>query len=259
MGKVLNFESDFSSKAEKARDIIWDALDTKDPVERLALVQKALELDPGCTDAYNLLGDAEQDREKRLGYYRQAIENFKKQHDQQFFDEITGFFWGEMETRPYMRALLGYGQSLWETNKPKEAVETYHTMLTLNPLDNQGVRYILVSWLFIVGDLKGIRKLLKTYKEGTASMLFSTLLLNILEKKDKKLIQKHYDAAVEANGCIVPYLLKKKKIPAAIPGSYTFGSKEEAVIYAAIEYGAAAWQAHPEALTVLAELVKAGK
>ncbi|MDR0586861.1 MAG: hypothetical protein LBG26_06445, partial [Treponema sp.] len=211
------------------------------------------------TDAYNILGYEEADKDKRLEYFTQAVESFKKRHNQQYFDETTGYFWGELETRPFMRALQGYGQSLWDNTRPKKAVETLHYMLTLNPNDNQGIRYILVSWLFIVDDLKSVRKLLKKYKEGTACMLFSALLLNILEKKDNEILQKHYNAAIEANEYIVPYLLNKKKAPVIDVDHYALGSKEEAVIYIDDEYGAAAWICHPEALKVLAGLAKGKK
>jgi hypothetical protein len=259
MGKIIKFEKEDSGDIEKAQEIIWDAFETEDPVERAALAKKALKLDPYCTDAYNILGQEETDGEKQLGYFAQAIESFKKGHDQKYFDETAGYFWGEMETRPFMRALLGYGQSLWINNRPKEAVETINCMLTLNPNDNQGVRYLLASWLLIVDDLKSARKLLKDYKEKTACMLFSKLLLDILEKKNKTVIQKSYDDAVQENEYIVPYLLKKKKIPTLDPDMYAPGSKEEAVIYIDDEYGAAAWICHPEALKVLAELAKGEK
>ncbi|MDR2109706.1 MAG: hypothetical protein LBP32_00200 [Spirochaetaceae bacterium] len=253
MAKILNFE-DFSGKRDEAQEIVWDAWEVEDPVKRVALVKKALEIDPDCTDAYNILGYEEKDPEKRLGYFMRAAESFKKRHDQNYFDEMTGYFWGEMETRPFMRALMGCGQSLWDSGKRKEAVETFTYILTLNPSDNQGVRYFLISWLLIIDEVKGARKLLKTYTEGTAAMRFSMLLVTILEKKDKTLIRKRYEAAVETNGYIVPYLLKKKRIPAKIPDNYTWGSKEEAVVYVKDEYGAAAWAAHPEALTVLSDL-----
>jgi tetratricopeptide (TPR) repeat protein len=214
MAKIINFENEFSNHLEDAQELAWNAWDREDPAERAALVKEALKLDPGCTGAYTILGYEEEDADKRLGYFTQAMESFKKRYGQGYFDENTGYFWGVLETRPYMRALLVYGQSLWDSGKPKEAVETLNSMLVLNPMDNQGICYILVSWFFIVDDLKSVRELLKTYKEKTACMLFSDLLLKILRKKDKKVLQKSCDAAVESNRYVVPYLLKKKKIPA---------------------------------------------
>jgi DNA/RNA endonuclease YhcR with UshA esterase domain len=83
-------------------------------------------------------------------------------------------------------------------------------------------------------------------------MLFPALLLKILEKKDKEVIQKAYVAAVKSNEYVVPYLLKKKRIPANNFNRYASGSKEEAVVYIDDENGAAAWRVHPEALKVLA-------
>jgi tetratricopeptide (TPR) repeat protein len=263
MGKIIKFEKEFSgnidkANIEKAQEIIWDTWDMEDPVERVALAREALEVDPDCTDAYNLLGyEEDEDRVKRLEYFTQAIASFKKRHNQKYFDEMTGCFWGEPETRPFMRALLGYGQSLWAITKYKEAIETLSYMLILNPMDNQGVRHALVSWFLIVDDCKSARKLLKDYKEQVACMVFSALLLNILEQKDEKVIQKWYNAAVKANEYIVPYLLKKRKVPATDSYACIFGSiEEEAVSYMVDLYGAEAWISHPEALKVLAKLAK---
>jgi hypothetical protein len=259
MGKIIKFEKVSSGNIEKAQEIIWDAWIAEEHGEKLALAKKALKLDPYCTDAYNVLGYEEKDSENRLGHFTQAIESFKKRYNQKYFDQSTGCFWGILETRPFMRALLGYGQSLWDNARPGEAVDTLNYMLTLNPGDNQSVRYLLASWLLIIDDLKEARKLFKEYKEETACMLFSKLLLNILEKKNERVIQKAYEAAVRANEYIVPYLLKKRKMPTFDFDRYSLGSKEEAIIYINDEYGAVAWESHLEALKVLAELAKAKK
>jgi tetratricopeptide (TPR) repeat protein len=259
MVEISVFKEGFSSNIDEAQDIVWDAWDTEDPVERIALVEMALKIDPDCADAFNVLGYEEKDAEKRLAYFARVIESFKKRHDQKFFDETAGYFWGEMETRPFMRGLQGYGKTLWDCGKHKEAIETYQYMLTLNPNDNQGVRYSLVTWLIIVGDFKNARKLLKKYQEETACMLFPSLLLNILEKKDNEFLQNSYTSAVTANKHVVPYLLKKKKMPATIPDRYTYGSKEEALIYLKDLPGVDAWQGHPDALKVLADLAELAK
>jgi tetratricopeptide (TPR) repeat protein len=257
MAEIIDFEDRISSDIDKASELVWDAGDTGDDDGRLSLIKEALKIDPDCTDAYNVLGYDEKDRGKRLEYFSKAVESFKNRYNQKFIDENTGAFWGILETRPYMRALLGYGKCLWDSGKTKEAIEIYNEMLTLNPSDNQGIRYKLVTWLFIIDDLNGVRKLLKKYKKDiSACMMFSALLLKILENKERSLVQKYYDAAVKSNGYIVPYLLKKKRMPADIPDTYTFGSKEEAVIYIREEYGADAWAAHPEALKVLAGTAK---
>jgi tetratricopeptide (TPR) repeat protein len=257
--KYSRFKEEFSSNIDEAQDIVWDAWDTEDPVERVALAEKALKIDPDCADAFNVLGYEEKDAEKRLEYFTRTIESFKKRHDQKFFDDTAGYFWGELETRPFMRGLQGRGKTLWDCGKHKEAIETFQYMLSLNPNDNQGIRYNLVTWLIIVGDFKNARRLFKKYQEVTACMLFSSLLLSILEKKDDEVLQNIYVSAVTANKYIVPYLLKKKKIPTTVPDHYTYGSKEEALIYIIDLSGADAWQSHPDALRVLADLAELAK
>lgn len=56
-------------------------------------------------------------------------------------------FWGILETRPYMRALMGLAQTLVELGRVNEALAQFRELLRLNPNDNQGVRYPLLSEL----------------------------------------------------------------------------------------------------------------
>ena len=46
-----------------------------------------------------------------------------------------------------MRAREGLGLSLWISGARDEAVAIYQDMLLLNPHDNQGIRWVLASWL----------------------------------------------------------------------------------------------------------------
>jgi tetratricopeptide (TPR) repeat protein len=256
MVNILNFEKDFSSKSDQAQDIVWEAWDAEDSAERIALAHRALKIDPDCSDAYNVLGCEESDPDKKREYFKKTIDVFKKHHNKKYFDETTGYFWGELETRPFMRGLQEYGICLWKDGKEQEAIETYREMLKLNPNDNQGIRFILINWFIIAGDFQDAHQLVSQHGEFMASMSFAALLLGIIEKENKKKIQKRYAQAVEKNPFIVPFLLKKKKLPKTMPEHYGMGSKEEAVIYMTDEYGNTAWEKYPDALKVLTELAK---
>ena len=52
-------------------------------------------------------------------------------------------FWGDLDSRPFMRALHGQGLCLWRLGRAEKAREVFAWMLTLNPNDNQGVRFLL--------------------------------------------------------------------------------------------------------------------
>ena len=49
--------------------------------------------------------------------------------------------WGRLHNRPFLRCLHGYGLCLWRLGKFAEAQQVFERILSLNPNDNQGVRF----------------------------------------------------------------------------------------------------------------------
>jgi tetratricopeptide (TPR) repeat protein len=152
-----------------------------------------------------------------------------------------------------MRAKAGLAQTLWELGKKTEAVAHYEESLTLNPNDNQGLRYTLASWLLELGLTKKLEVLFKNYRsDGGAMWEFSNALYQFqkLGASSPK-AKKQREQAITSNKFVPKYLLGRKKIPKLIPDSYSLKSEEEAIIYAseAIE----AWQRTPGAIEWLSE------
>lgn len=235
MTNILNF-SDFQFESEqnneqKAQDIVYDAWDSDSSVQRKRLAQQALELDPNCADAYCILAGEYRSYKKKNEYYKKGIEVFRKKYGEKYFSENSGYFWGILETRPFMRLSAGYGQLLWDNEKKDEAIQIYEELLQLNPNDNQGLRYTLINWLIDQNQLdKGIQ-LLNQYQEETAFMLFSDLLLSIKKQESDTKILKKYIKAKKANPYIVKYLLHESELPEYLPDYYGFGDEDEAVTY----------------------------
>jgi hypothetical protein len=123
-------------------------------------------------------------------------------------------------------------------------------MLSLNPNDNQGIRYVLLSILLEQKNLEAAQKILDKYhKEKTAFMSFDRLLSAILKGENQQTIKKLYIEADKFNNNVVEYILSYKKIPAQLQDMYSFGGEAEAIIYA--EQSQRAWN---EALEVLQNL-----
>jgi tetratricopeptide (TPR) repeat protein len=57
---------------------------------------------------------------------------------------FDGFLvWGHINNRPYLRCLHGFGLCLWRLRRFAEAAKVFEGIVTLNPSDNQGVRFCL--------------------------------------------------------------------------------------------------------------------
>lgn len=53
--------------------------------------------------------------------------------------------WGHLDNRPYLPCLHGCGLCLWCLGYFDEAGEMFERMLWLNPVDNQGARFLMAE------------------------------------------------------------------------------------------------------------------
>jgi len=151
-----------------------------------------------------------------------------------FFEENTGYFWGLIETRPYMRAREGLGRLLGELGKYDEAQAHYRAMLELNPSDNQGIRYLLTSLLLKLDRNQETLDLLNQFKEdGTANALYSRALVEFRVGGGSKAAEKALQEALQQNPFVPDYLGRKKRLPTRLPRYMGFGNEDEAIHYAA--------------------------
>jgi tetratricopeptide (TPR) repeat protein len=127
--------------------------DRGDDQAALKIIEKILTTDLRCLDAHAHLGNWEFNSTDEP--YRNTIDKAKRHYevgvkigDLSFIDDI-GFNgvlrWGHINNRPFLRCLHGYGLSLWRLGKSDEAREVFNRMLWLNPLDNQGIRFLLAD------------------------------------------------------------------------------------------------------------------
>jgi tetratricopeptide (TPR) repeat protein len=240
--------------AHKAQRMAIDAWEMDSPECAVTLAKEALTVFPDCDVAYNVFAKHAATPDEKMAYFQKAIGAFRKWHDQRYFAKYTGSFWLYVETRAFMVAMYEYGKCLWDAGVTEAAIDTYRSMLALNPNDNQGMRFTYLSWLIIAGHWKDARLVAAQYDYFPSDVMFDTLLLNILEHKGEKVIKSWYDKAVKANPFFLPFILKKEPLPKTLPDHYGFGDKDEAAVYMTDEYGAALWGAYPEAVGVLRSL-----
>ncbi len=227
---------------DRAQDSVYDAFDAKSQASAIKHALKALTISPHCADAYVLLASYQaKDEDERIALYRHAMKAAEKVLGPEGFEEFAPHFWGFLETRPYMRARHGLALTLAAKGLHAEAAEHYRGMLALNPGDNQGVRYLLIDLLLLLGLLEEAEELLGQYDEGMAAWLWSKALLAFKKSGDHETSRKALKHAIASNKHILPLLTGAMAMPRSLPAYISIGDETEAVGYV---YGAfGAWRA----------------
>ncbi|MDN3019039.1 SEC-C metal-binding domain-containing protein [Paenibacillus sp. BSR1-1] len=219
------------SAQERARNMIYDAMQTEGK-HRYKLAEEALKLNPDCADAYVILAEKTKSLEEAILLYEKGIQAGERELGKAFFKENSGYFWGLVETRPFMRAKLHYAESLSLLGKIPEAATQYEELLELNPMDNQGVRYSLFVAYIDLGEMNKARVLLEQYEEESAQYYYNKLLLELHNNGFTANAAKLLKAAKKENKHVISYLTGRKLLPAYTPEFYGFGDENEAIVYA---------------------------
>ncbi|MDC3417145.1 SEC-C metal-binding domain-containing protein [Aquibacillus salsiterrae] len=219
-----------NSDAKRAQELIYDAYD-KPALERVEIAKKALELDPNCVDAYNLLGDHEVNPTKALQLYKTGMEIGEKELGKQFLKDNKGMFWGLIETRPFMRAKFNYASLLREFDE-KAAIKQFEELLELNENDNQGVRDILGRLYLEDNNIDDAKRMLQRFDENRAVNAYQDILIDYLLHGLSEKLEELLNDAKKVNPYVIDFLTKKEEVPDSIIGVYQPGDKNEAAMYA---------------------------
>ena len=221
------------SALDQAQEMIYDAWETPDPIERIELAENALKISPACADAWVLLAEeTAESPEQALEFYQKGVEAAERALGPEKFNEYAGHFWGHLDTRPYMRARSGLAESLWMMAEHDAAIGHYNTMLELNPNDNQGIRYILLTCLMSTRQYASAWELIKKYEgDVCAAWAYTRALLAFIENGDSPVSRMHRKAAIAVNKYVPAYLSGLRKL-SVLPLEYIqIGDKSEAVSY----------------------------
>lgn len=238
---------------EQAQDLMYDAWEAPDLRERVRLANEALRISPDCADAYVLLAEEmARSLNEEIDLFARGVAAGERALGKQTFERDVGHFWGLLETRPYMRARLGLANALWDAGRRQEAVSHARDMLRLNPGDNQGVRYHLLSWLLELGEGSQVTRLLDEYaEEASAFWLYASALQAFRLEGDTLHANTLLANARKQNPYVPAYLLGKKRLPSQLPDTVGFGDEREAIACAADAL--VAWRKTPGALAWLAD------
>jgi hypothetical protein len=189
-----------------------------------------------------------EDPYQQIEHLSRVVEIAEEDLGKDFFEENKGYFWGMLETRPYMRARLYLAQALAEVGKTDEAISHLEAMLELNPGDNQGNRYGLMGLYLEAGDLAGVRRLFGEYDGDNAIFTWSRVLERFLSG-DTGGAEQALDEARKSNPYVEKYLLGLKPMPTVMPEYYGRGDENEAIM--CFDTTGRAWRKQREALSWL--------
>ena len=232
-----------------AQELIYAAWEAPTGREAVRLARKALQISSDCADAYVILAnETARTPSAARKLFEQGVAAGKRALGPRPFREDVGSFWGILETRPYMRARVGLAAALWELGESDAAIAHVQDMLRLNPNDNQGVRYALLSWLLAKSDggADAAKLLAKFRQDYSAYWMYGRALHLFKSRGAGKAATNALRRAVEHNPHVPAYLSGKKKLPEEIPEYIEYGEDDEAIVYAA-ENGEL-WSAVPGAL-----------
>jgi tetratricopeptide (TPR) repeat protein len=219
-----------TSPLDKAQDLIYDAYDARGR-RQLQLIRRALALSPDCADAYVLLAERASTLSEERSFYVQAVAAGERALGADAFKDPDRSFWGDVSTRPYMRARAGLAECLLKEGDLESAAGHFDALLQLNPGDNQGLRYRLLTTLLVAGRNADAEALLKEHAEASPQCAYAAVLL-ALRAQDQREARRLLRAALKSNRRVPAYLIGQKEMPVSMPSYYAMGSNEEAVLCA---------------------------
>lgn len=237
--KVPSFPKEVLTNKEQAQDLIFECYDLP-PEKVFGNIEKALKLDFDCLEAYELLGASEGSEILSLIFFEKAIAVGRKVFNKEYIQKHKGKFWGLFETRPFMRCLYGYADTLCSLGRYKEGIAGFEEMLELNTNDNRGVKDMLMLYLIHIGDYQKYLKYAEQFKDfQSAVSYFNNVLYAFKTEGESETANAILAKAVKANKQISKKLLASKP-PIGLPESFATSDHREAYLYA--EYAYQIWK-----------------
>jgi tetratricopeptide (TPR) repeat protein len=237
--------------AEQAQELIYDAHEKKSAKDRILLAYKALHIYPDCPDAYCLLAEEEAKNDtEALELYMKAEAAGRRQLGEEFIKKEKGELWMHYPARPYMRAMEGLANILWNTGKKDEAINICREMLELNTGDNQGIRYLLCTYLCGVkryGEADTLMNAGKYMNDSGIEWYYNRPLVEFVLRGDTQKARALVHLALKRNIHVIAFMSGASEIPKYTPEMYSPGSIEEAVIY--VHFNIESWLASREVFT----------
>lgn len=175
---------------------------------------------------------------------------------QKFSWKTARMEWAWLENRPFMRAYHNLGMWNLDNARLDEAIEIFRRLLSVNPNDNQGVRYLLPECWFEKNELSKILTLCRKYAEdGCPEILYSEALALARLERTKEALEALENCVAQLP--LVGRELLKKRHPrpkSVLEGYISHGGADQAYYYWK-SFGKY-WSESESALELLRQVVK---
>lgn len=196
------------------------------------ILRELIQKQPYFIDAYTYLGFALQNQGKKDDGFSILEKAYQLATDcipAEFDFTKHQISWYNTDNRPFLRILYVYAMEFLFENKFDISVPILEKILAINPSDNQGVRYSLLTFYFSTENYDKVRKLLNIYDDGSIDFNYGAVVLAILEN-DLDRANKLLKIAVKGNEYFIKFL-KINPFPKIDFNDFEEGSKEEAYEY----------------------------
>jgi len=175
---------------------------------------------------------------------------------QKFSWKTARLEWPWLENRPFLRAYHSLGMWNLHNDRYDEAIGIFRRLLSVNPNDNQGVRYLLPHCWFEKNELSKILTLCRKYRDDSAPEILYSEALALVRLGRNEEARTALEQCVAELPLVGRELLKKRhpRPKSQVEGYISHGGADQAYYYwkAFGKY----WSETESALELLRPLVK---
>jgi hypothetical protein len=129
--------------ADHIADLVDQMSEEQDKGKRQNLARMVLAYDRENIDAYLVLADAAASTGEALALLREAVRIGKHVWAETLYGKDIIQWWDMTGTRPFMRAIMAYGNALVGASQPDQAALCFETLIKMQPNDSLGAREAL--------------------------------------------------------------------------------------------------------------------
>lgn len=232
------------AKAERALLYVNEAKTEK---RQRKVVEKALEIDPGCTDALVLMARSYEEPVDASILLEAAVEVAERRLGPEMLEKNMGELGDIPATRPYIRAMYSLAEADFEAMDYDASFKRYARILELAENDELGVRFMLLGMLLVADRVEEARKIaFEQYAQDDLPFLLWVRTLILYLERDFEAATVMLEKARAENPYVQDLLTGQEEWPEDDPVLWQIGSREEAAVIVADL--ATAWRLRPLAM-----------